>query len=99
MADRQLKLILSPRFDRELRHQLEWIAAKNLKAAIAADGRVRVALRRLQRFPGIGRRGPIEGTREFFIPRTRFIVAFRVSDVAVEIVALRHVRQKWPEQP
>lgn len=87
---------LSPRFLAEMKHQIAWIAARNARAAIAADLRVRVALRRLARFPELGRVGRVAETRELSVPRTRFVIAYRVRDDAVEIAALLHSAQEWP---
>lgn len=99
MAERRrYSVILSPRFQGELKHQIEWIAERNLKAALAAEARVRVALRRLARFPELGRVGRVEGTRELTVPKTRFIIAYRVVKHAgrVEVAAIRHSSQLWP---
>lgn len=97
MAERRVLLVrLSPRFLAEMKHQIAWIAARNARAAIAADLRVRVALRRLARFPELGRVGRVAETRELSVPRTRFVIAYRVRDDAVEIAALLHSAQEWP---
>ncbi|HRO04668.1 MAG TPA: type II toxin-antitoxin system RelE/ParE family toxin [Terricaulis sp.] len=99
MAERKsAEVRLTPRFLAEFGRQIEWIAERNLRAAEAAEARVRVALRRLGRFPELGRIGRIEGTRELSVPRTRFIIAYRVRAGVVEIAALLHAAQSWPDQ-
>jgi toxin ParE1/3/4 len=79
-----------------MKHQIAWINERNPRAANAAEMRVRVALKRLGKFPELGRKGRVEGTRELSVPRTRFIIAYRVLDEAVEIAALVHGAQDWP---
>lgn len=88
---------LSPRFLAEMKHQLTWIAERNAAAAQAAESRVRVALRRLGKFPELGKPGRVEGTRELSVVRTRFIIAYRVRDDVVEVAALVHDAQQWPQ--
>jgi len=79
-----------------MKHQITWIAARNPQAAVAAEMRVRVALRRLARFPEFGRPGRVVATRELSVPRTRFVIAYRVRDDVVEVAALLHSAQEWP---
>lgn len=79
-----------------MKHQIAWIAARNAQAAVAAEMRVRVALRRLGRFPELGRVGRVAETRELSVPRTRFVIAYRVRDDVVEVAALLHAAQDWP---
>lgn len=91
-----LPVRLSPRFLAEMKHQIAWIAARNARAAVAAELRVRVALRRLARFPELGRAGRVAETRELSVPRTRFVIAYRVRDNTLEVAALLHAAQNWP---
>jgi toxin ParE1/3/4 len=93
---RTLPVVLAPRFLAEMKHQIAWISERNPPAALAAEARVRVALRRLGRLPKMGRPGRIEGTRELSVYKTRFIIAYRVRDDAVEVAALLHSSQQWP---
>ena len=81
-----------------MKHQIAWIAERNPPAAMAAEARVRVALRRLGRLPRIGRPGRIEGTRELSVYKTRFIIAYRVKEAAIKVAALLHSSQQWPTE-
>jgi toxin ParE1/3/4 len=45
----------------------------------------------------MGHPGQIVDTRELVVPRTPFTVAYRVVDQTVEIIAVIHQAQQWPE--
>ena len=47
--------------------------------------------------PMLGRPGRVEGTRESVVHRN-YIVVYRVTDDAIDIVAVRHAAQDWPKQ-
>ena len=47
--------------------------------------------------PEIGRIGRVAGTRELFIPKTPFIVPYRVNGHTLEILRIYHIAQRWPE--
>ncbi len=96
MTKKALAIVLAPRFVAELKQQIEHIAKRNKPAAATVEARIRIAIRRLGRFPELGRRGRIEGTRELTVPRTPYIVAYRVRGDVVEIAALLHAAQAWP---
>lgn len=48
--------------------------------------------------PEAGRGGRLDGTRELVIPRTAFLLIYRIDEKAqrVEILRLLHGAQKWP---
>jgi len=57
--------------------------------------RILAGLEALERFPAMGRRGRVAGTREFIV--SPFIVAYRVKRDAIEVVAIIHGARRWPD--
>jgi toxin ParE1/3/4 len=53
---------------------------------------------RLVFHPLSGRIGRVEGTREVVIPRTPYIVAYRMRGDSLEILAVIHGARRWPER-
>jgi toxin ParE1/3/4 len=47
--------------------------------------------------PEMGRPGRVPGTRELVIPRTPFIVPYRVAGHAIQILRVFHGARRWPE--
>jgi hypothetical protein len=47
--------------------------------------------------PEIGRNGRVAGTRELVIPKTPFLVPYRVNGQSLEILRIYHAAQRWPE--
>jgi len=43
---------------------------------------------------GVGR---IDGTREAVVPRTPYIVVYRVSEETIDILGIWHAARQWPE--
>ena len=48
-------------------------------------------------FPESGRTGRIEGTRELVVPKTPFVAPYRITGDTIEILAVHHASQRWPE--
>ncbi len=65
------------------------VAARRVVRAIEAAGGG------LERFPLSGRPGHRTDTRELVVPRTPYIVPYRVHPQAVEILAVFHGAQSW----
>lgn len=48
--------------------------------------------------PDMGRPGRVPGTRELIIPRTPFIVPYRVQADTIQILRVFHGAQRWPDR-
>ena len=79
----------------------------SLRAHIAQDDPVAargVALHFIHNFeqllpdnPQMGRPGRVPGTRELVIPKTPFIVPYRLHRNAIQIMRVYHGARRWPE--
>ena len=56
--------------------------------------RIREAIASLASFPNVGRQGRVSGTRELTVPP--FVVAYRINDGHVDILAVLHGARMWP---
>lgn len=54
------------------------------------------AISRLLQYPELGRPGRVEGTRELIVPRFSFVVAYRVSESHINVLAILHATRRWP---
>jgi toxin ParE1/3/4 len=79
----------------------------SLRAYIAEDspaGARRIVLRILHDIeyllpdnPHIGRPGRVPGTRELVIPRTPYIVPYRMQGASIQILRVYHGARRWPD--
>jgi toxin ParE1/3/4 len=76
----------------------DYLASKNPRAAKQILMRIVAATRRLGAFPNSGRPGQILGTRELVIPGLPFLVVYRVTNDAVEVLRVFHTATDWPER-
>ena len=74
------------------------IAADDPRAAGGVVARIRTSIRSLATTPYRGRPGRWPGTRELVVPRTRYIVPYRVRSDLVEILRVLHSARRWPEE-
>jgi toxin ParE1/3/4 len=80
----------------------------SLRAYIAEDSSAaaqRVVLRILNNIetllpdnPRIGRPGRVPGTRELVVPRTPFIVPYRIQGRTIHILRIYHGARRWPDR-
>ncbi len=52
----------------------------------------------LGEFPYAGRPGRVDGTREFAVPGTAYVVAYQVRLDRVEVLAVLRGERLWPER-
>jgi toxin ParE1/3/4 len=64
----------------------------------AADRIADALLGAVADLPNLGRPGRIAGTRELVVPGTPYLIAYRVREDRLEVVAVFHGRQKWPRR-
>ena len=85
---------------RALRHLIA------VRAAIAEDSeqnakvvaeRILTPVELLQTQPEMGRPGRVLGSRELVIPDTPYIIPYRVRRGRLELIAVFHGKQRWPE--
>jgi toxin ParE1/3/4 len=52
----------------------------------------------LSKNPAMGRPGRVPGTRELVIPRTPFIVPYRLRGSTIQVLRIFHSARRWPEK-
>jgi len=75
------------------------IAADNPRAAARVVERIQAAVRLLAAVPHRGRPGRWPGTRELVVPRTPYIVPYRIRRDVVEILRVFHSARRSPDEP
>lgn len=93
-----MKVIWSRRAIAHLAALRQYIARNNPSAARDVAEQILRAVELLQGQPHMGRTGRILGTRELVVPGTPFLIPYRVRGERLELVAVFHGRQKWPEK-
>jgi addiction module RelE/StbE family toxin len=70
----------------------------NAGAAARTAQRIRSAVERLASLPRLGRPGRIQGTRELVVPRTPYIMPYRLKADEVQILRVYHAARSWPKR-
>jgi toxin ParE1/3/4 len=73
------------------------IALDNPNAARRVVQRIKTSVDRLRTFPASGRSGQVPGTMELVITNLPYIVVYRLSNEAVEILRVFRSSRDWPE--
>ena len=89
-------VVWTPRARQQLLAISAYIAQENPTAARQTIDRIRDAVARLAEHPALGRVGRIAGTRELVIAGTPYIVAYRVREGSLRVLAVIHSSQRWP---
>jgi plasmid stabilization system protein ParE len=83
---------------RNLDEEAAYIAADDPAAARLVVERVLAAVDLLIDQPALGRPGRVPGTRELVVPRTRYLVPYRVRREAIEILRVFHTSRRLPQR-
>jgi addiction module RelE/StbE family toxin len=81
----------------QLRDIFEHIATDNPAAAARTVHRIRQAILSTAQMPNAGRVGRVAGTRETPVPGSPYLVAYRIQEKSVHVLAILHGAQQWPE--
>jgi toxin ParE1/3/4 len=74
---------------------IEYIAERNPQSALNLYNDIEGVVSQLPQHPYLYRLGRVSGTREL-VTDPNYIVVYRVSVTAVEIVSILHSRQQYP---
>ena len=74
---------------------VDYISDDNPDAAQRVKDDIEDKVKKLPDFPKIGRPGRIDGTREL-VAWANYIIVYRESNFAVQILRILHAAQQWP---
>lgn len=82
---------------RDLQSHFDYLAVRDVDAALRMEEAIRQAVERLADFPYSGRPGMREGTRELLIARQPYIIVYKPTTVEIFIVRVWHGAQNWQQ--
>jgi plasmid stabilization system protein ParE len=92
--------MLTPKYTKlaiqDIRQAYDFIAIDSQQSAKAVIERIESGINTLCAHPHIGRQGRLNGTREFVIARTPFIVVYRPHEQLLWILSILHTSKKYP---
>ena len=83
---------------RNLDAEAAFIAEDDPAAARLVVQRVLAAVAMLAVQPALGRPGRVPNTRELVVPKTRYIVPYRVRGDTIEILRVFHTSRRLPQK-
>lgn len=90
-----LKVSWLPTASDDLAEILTYIAARSPNAALSLRHRIESAVLPLAEHPYLYRPGRVPGTREL-VAHPNYVVVYRVTDMAIEVINVLHSRQEYP---
>jgi toxin ParE1/3/4 len=81
----------------QLQDLFDYICEESPAAAERTVRRIHEAILRTARIPRAGRIGRVPGTREIAVSGTPHLVAYRIVENMIHVLAILHGAQNWPE--
>ena len=75
-----------------------YLAADDPMAARLVVKRVLHAVAQLPAQPGLGCPGRVPGTRKLMVPKTRYLVPYRVRGDVIEMLRVFHISRRLPDR-
>jgi toxin ParE1/3/4 len=92
-------ILCSPEAIGDLAALRAYIAEDNPKAAKRVVVRIIDCVEKLlSAHPHLGRPGRVPGTREIVVPRTPYIVPYRIRNNRIQVLRVYHGARRWPER-
>jgi addiction module RelE/StbE family toxin len=93
----QRPIIWSPQALNDIESALDYLLERSPQAARRVYRDVMQHIEHLAEYPFSGRIGRVAGTREWVIPKTPFIIPYRVHQEHLEIIRVFHSARQWPK--
>lgn len=75
----------------------DYIEADNPVAAARVDELIRAQAQPLGEFPEMGRKGRVDGTREFLVGGLPYLLVYHIEGDVVRVLRVLHNAQQWPD--
>jgi addiction module RelE/StbE family toxin len=85
-----------PLAEQDLEAAYNYVRQDNERAARRLVERIFSAVGTLTRHPLAGREGRVQGTRELVVAATPYVIAYRLRQDEVQILAVLHGARRWP---
>ena len=73
-----------------------YIAKRDPRAAAGTARRILRSIERLKKFPASGWPGRVPETRELIVPKSPYLVVYRLDQETIEILRVIHAARRWP---
>ena len=80
-----------------LDEEAAYIATEDPAATRLVVGRIVTAVNLLAGQPALGKPGRLPGTRELLVPKTRYLIPYRIRADQIEILRVFHTSRKPPK--
>ena len=93
-----MNVVWTPRAQRNLRDAARYLTQFSPAAAMSLVRQIRKAPAQLSAYPASGRAGRVDETRELVVTGTSYILPYRVQGDTIQVLAVIHSSQRWPDQ-
>jgi toxin ParE1/3/4 len=83
---------------KNLNEEASYIATDDPAAAQEVVRRIAGAVALLSVHPAVGRSGRVAGTRELVVPKTRYVIPYRMHHGVIEILRVFHASRRPPKR-
>lgn len=91
-----MKVTWGRRARRDLHELIAYIAEDSVQTAELVSERIWKAVAQLANMPKSGRLGRVAGTRELVVPRTPYLLVYRIRSRRVFILRVFRGARRWP---